>query len=310
MNVSDSAYRLGVIIKKSHLGREHNKIYQQLLLELSDSSKYHISDILSKQNFVGFGNHFYSFLILNDILEENKDNDYFKKDIEEIFSKDNYYELLRISKLLGDELEETLLNVYRVDKDIKFFGTKNEEIPKLRRALVDLQRQIQRTGFIEWSLINLRDQSLLSKYEEKRETYPFYKENVQLRNTIASNDDELKILDNIEMILMMMGYIKQVIFHAHMGNIIEINLENAEKYKFVKFNNFKIGVLIIKDELILKKSFLIKVRDGFKTNYGIASSINMHFNNLNGDQSMTTKFKMYLLPENDTDIFRYKILLL
>lgn len=304
MNVSDAAYRVGQSIKKSKLGREHNDLLNELKKELSDSAQYQIDSILSKHRFTGFGNHFYSYLILNDILEENKDNEYFKNDVKEILLNANYHKLLKVSKELADELEATLMNVFKVNDEIKFFGTRKEEVPKLRRALVDLQRQIQRTGFVEWTLYNLQNQTLLSEYENKREKTPFSKTNFQIRQAMAKNKEELVKLNNIEKIIMMMDYIKEMIINAHRDNVIELNLNQFDRVKFITNDSVKMGVLVLNDELIFKKSFFIKVIDGYKTNYGIATNINMQFNNRKGQGSLTTKLKVYLLPENDTNIFR------
>lgn len=304
MNVSDAAYRVGQAIKKSKLGREHNDLLNKLKTELSDSAQSQISSILSKQHFVGFGNHFYSYLILNDILEENIDNKYFEYDVGEILLNANYHKLLKVSKKLAEELEATLINVYRGSDEIKFFGTKKEEVPKLRRALVDLQRQVQRTGFVEWTLYNLQNQTLLSEYESKREKIPFSKTNYQIRRAMATNKEGLVRLNNIEKIIMMMDYIKEMIINAHRDNVIELNLNQFDRVKFITNDNVKIGVLVLNDELIIKKSYFIKLIDGYKTNYGIATNINMHFNNSEDHESLTTKLKVYLLPENDTNIFR------
>lgn len=304
MNVSDAAYRVGKAIKKSKLGKEHNELLNKLYTELSDSAQNQISTVLSGQYFVGFGNHFNSYLILNDIIEENKENDYFKSDISEILLNANYHKLIKVSKELADELESTLMNVYKLTDDIKTFGTMKEEVPKLRRALVDLQRQIQRTGFVEWAFSNLQNQTLLSEYERKREKLPFSKTNTQIRQAMATNKDELGMLNNIEIIIMMMDYIKEMIFNAHRDNVIELNLNQFERVKYITKDNLKVGVLVLNNEMIINKGFFIKVIDGYKSNYGMATNINMHFDNREGQQSLTTKLKVYLLPENDTDIFR------
>ncbi|MDU1846797.1 MAG: hypothetical protein E6778_14780 [Niallia nealsonii] len=304
MNVSDAAYRVGQAIKKSNLGREHNSLLNKLKIELSNSAQSHISSILSMQRFTGFGNHFYSYIILNNILEENKDNKYFKDEITEIFSNANYHRLLKVSKELADEISSTLMHVFTGNDDIKLFGTKKEEVPKLRRALVDLQRQIQRTGFIEWALYNSRHQILLSEYESKREKSPFSKQNNHIRKAMAKNQEELARLNNIETVIMMMDYIRDMIFNAHRDNIIELNLNQFDKVKLITTNGIKIGFLVLYDEMISKKSFFIKVIDGYKTNYGIATTINTHFNNREGQRYLTTKLKVYLFPENDTNIFR------
>lgn len=304
MNVSDAAYRVGQAIKKTTLGREHNDLLNKLKIELSDSAQYQISSILSTKRFVGFGNHFYSYLILNDILEENKDNEYYKNLVNEILLNANYHNLLKVSKELADELEVTLMNLYKGNDETKFFGTRKEEVPKLRRALVDLQRQIQRTGFVEWTLDNLQNQTLLSEYEIKRDKAPFSKTNYHIRRSMAANKEELVKLNNIEKIIVMMDYIREMIINAHRDNVIELNSNQIDRVKFITNDNVKMGVLVLNGEMIIKKSFFIKLIDGYKTNYGIAANIDMLFNNREGQGSLTTKLKVYLLPENDTNIFR------
>jgi len=306
VNVSDAAFRLGHALRKSKLGKQHKELLEELEKSLSSSALNQIETILSKKYFIGFGNHFYSYLILNDVLNENKQNIHFENDIKEIFSNQYYFKLLEISEKMAEELEITLKNIYSMEKEIKFFGSNNENIPKIRRAVTDLQKQIQRTGFVEWSLENLQDQTLLNAYDKKRDKDIFSKKNEEIRVEMARNKEELHKLNNIETIIMMMDYIKEMIVHSHRDNIIELNLNQVNQKKFITRNNVKIGLIIINDQMIENKSFLIRVIDGYKVNYGIAKNIKSEFINVKeeGYFKVKTTIKVYLLPQNDTNLFR------
>ncbi|HHQ8912967.1 TPA: hypothetical protein ACSVZR_003221 [Bacillus cereus] len=308
MNVSDAAYRTGIALKKSKDGRKHKELYDKLCSELSSEARKCILDILNNFKFVGFGHHFRSFLILNDILEENKDNEFFKTHIEEIFSKGEYFELLKLSDKIAQELEETIQNLYKVNEPIKYFGTSQEVVPKLRRALQDMQIQISRSGFQEWLLLNNTNQnrvlSLTTDYEGERESLPFSKKNRLLRIRLATKDGDLEILNKIETITLMMGYVKQIIFNAHLDNIVELNVNQLLKYRLRNIDDIKIGVLKINDEVFFNPSFLIKLHNGYKVNYGIAKSFNSQFQNRGEYFDVQTKISVYLFPENDTNFFR------
>lgn len=308
MNVSDAAYRTGIALKKSENGRKHKELYDKLCNELSPEAKQHILEILNSFKFVGFGHHFRSFLILNDILEENRDNEFFKAYIEEVFSKEEYFELLKLSDKIAQELEVTIQNLYKVNEPIKYFGTSQEVVPKLRRALQDLQIQISRSGFQEWVILNNTNQnrilSLTKDYERERESMPFSKKNGLLRIRLATEDGDLEILNKMETIILMMGYVKQIIFNAHLDNIVELNVNQLLKYRLRNIDGIKIGVLKINDEAFFNPSFLIKLHNGYKVNYGIVKNFNSHFQNRGEYFDVQTKISVYLFPENDTNFFR------
>ncbi|WP_342504702.1 hypothetical protein [Sporosarcina sp. FSL K6-2383] len=301
MNVPECAYKVGKIFKKTIEGKRYLELLEKLKEEISENSLSGFMSTLNRNQISGFGNHFFSVVNSYELMKENLDNEYWGRVAREILDSRTMEELVVLSKNVGESLEKLTLELLQ-SKIVKTFGDIDTP-PKLKRILQDLQVQIQRTGFIEWCILNQSNfQNHLSVYESERGKLPFDKKNKELRNRLALNQDEINFLEKQELLLSMMSFTKQLIFDTHIDSLSDFNMDSIYRIRVKDIKGLGHAVFKTNSFRGQGESFIFKLIDLNEVKFGIINSTNTSFKQ--GDEYINTIVQAIIFPTNDTNFFR------
>ncbi len=303
MNVPEQAYKVGIALRKTEIGGNFFKLFEDVKNQLSEFAFSQFTDLINNTYNIGFGKHFYGLNIALDIFQQNKDNPIFEGIVKEMFENKALLDLATVSEKLGNELELTCTKLMN-DEIVRNFGSSTQMISKLKRSLQDTQVQIQRTGIIEWVQFNreiILQRNIIKEFEDNRSKLIFTEENRALIKEISNGSDEENFLKKFMVFSDLHLYIKQLIFEAFMGWVTEVDEKECVAIRVKKFE--ELALISFKTyNLIQRDSFIVRFKLNNSYRYGLIKRGNIKFDN--DSEYIISRYTAKLFPINDTDYFR------
>jgi hypothetical protein len=251
MNIADASIKLGLALKLSNEGKE---LYQSYY-DAKNSISHESWDIFEKVN--KSLRNYYGYNYAYQIIEANNNKgipEYLVNQITEILGSEKIKKLSEKSLEFANSIDKTIINLFGLIIPKKFENIYTT--PKMRRTLRDLYVCIQNTGITKVILkygTKPEFQELISIYEESRrslDTYPFGKKARKLITELHKENYNIEWLYFIETFISINEIIKQIIFEAHMGFIINLSEDEVLNCKVIKR-----GSLMIADLNLLPSRF-------------------------------------------------------
>lgn len=242
MNIADASTKLGLALKVSTEGEELYRSYDDAKNSISPESW----DLFEKANksLLNYYGYNYAYQIIN----ANKNVPaYLMSQITEILESEKIKKLVGKSLELANSIDKTIISLFEpvIPKKIEGIYTN----PKMRRTLRDLYICIQNTGITKAIFkygTQQEFQQLSSIYDERRrslDTYPFSKKARKLIKELQKENYNLEWLYFLETFISILEVIKQIVFEAHMGFIINLSEDEVIKCKVKKIGNLMIADL-------------------------------------------------------------------
>lgn len=230
MNIVEASYRVGLALRKSSQGKELLSLYQEAQESVPSQTWRDFEKVGRKK----WGKHFFSYPISLAIYEANREQEDLpsplKEDIEKVLNSDKIKIFSNRCEEFGLELEEVAKSIFALVIP-KTFGNIDTP-PKLVRALQDLSISCQRTGLLKFFLKNYKSrqfQEKMNEFETRKKdlnSTPFNNKIRELVRDIANEKIAAESIYIIEAFSEALNSLKQVIFEAQLGLIL--NLKNED----------------------------------------------------------------------------------
>lgn len=299
MNIAETAFRVGIQLRKYEKGLHLIELYDKVKSKTSNEAwnlftrYFRISGIIN----------YFSIPYAYNFIKRNKDNEkvtkYFKKEIDEILSIEEFKELCSLSEFFGNALDKLILDIISPTVPNSFAGIVAK--PKLKRAIQDLHVAIQRTGFLPSAAkIYQKRYKVLSIFDQQRKKFPFTKENRDFIYELSKNEEEKEALFYNESMNSLIEFIKELIFEAHLGIFESIEYKLIKKEITKTFNKLILFKYHFVDNYFNNtEGCLIQINNRNKYSYGLVLNKYSQFNS----DRFKTKYRGILYPEKDTNIF-------
>ncbi|WP_285767523.1 hypothetical protein [Peribacillus sp. SI8-4] len=303
MNIAETSYKLGKVIKKIDEGKELLDVIKITKEKTSPEAWYNFFKLVISNAREGLG-HYYGIPNAYYLLEANKENqknESLKKEIEEILSIPEYKKLVELGIYFGNAIEELHKDIIAPTIPKKFAGTVAK--PKLKRKIQDLHVSVQRTGIVKYFLRefaqNQNSINIFSDYESKRSNYPFDKKNRLLIHQLARSNEEFNLLISNELISSVFGFMKRLIFEAHLELVIELNETEITSQVMRNISDFGIIRINTINPLLLNQGFTFRIVRQGEENFGFFNKKQSSYS----QEAWNCKLSGYLYTQDDKDMF-------
>lgn len=303
MNIAEASYRVGQALKKIDEGKEMLDLLKVIQDKTSPEAWHNFFKLVITNARNGLG-HYYGIANAYYLLEANKEDQMsvvIKKEIEEILSIPEYKKLVELGIYFGNAIEELNKEIITPATPKNFAGTVAK--PKLKRKIQDLHVSVQRTSIVKYIFTNLatnqKSMDIFSKYDLKRSSYPFTKENRILIQRLSKNNEELNLLYSSELFSTVIDYMKRLIFETHLGIIIELDESDITSKEVKTIDKFDVIRIKCTNPLLLNEGFTFKIVEPGVERFGLFTNKRFSFS----QENWNCKLSGYIYPQDDKGLF-------
>jgi len=308
MNILDSAYRIGQLMKTISIGSEWIELYSQL----SESISPEAWDTFLKTPRASI--HYYSFPHALEVIENNSTRtdipEILQGQLQELKASPSLKRLSELSVTLGNNLEEMISSALAPRPIPKNFGLLQAS-PKLSRSIQDIHLAFQRSGILK-SILRYIDPktnefpSIVNTFNQQKKSLSNHM-NPKIRKLVrnlGAIEGQQKLLTVMSMSELILEITKQMVFESHLKRVVNIPSESIVRSVVKNVSGIR-PVYLNLDVTMLSQ---INGNGHFMTVWlaGATQTAIMTRRRIQFGQKASNGFKMtmngYLYPESDVSL--------
>lgn len=303
MNIVESSYKVGLVLKKVKQGKDLLQLYR----EAQESVPVSVWKNYEKIGRKKWGKHYFIYPYALSVYKENRDKENLplslKEEIEMVLNSEKINKFSNACKEFGMVLEEMAEVIFQPTLYKKFLSI--DTPPKLVRSIQDLSISCHRTGLLKqiMKIYKLNGfEEKIDKYEEKKkdlDLIPFNHDVRMLIRTVADEKISKESLYIMETFSVMLNVIKQVIFESHFDLILNLSNEDISIIKKYERNKLILIAIRLNEHMINIMNWngsIISFSEGNKIQYALVSKRKLSWK----DSSIKIEVWGMMYPYNDT----------